>query len=274
MNGVSLVDEDPILLYPQLAALIGPNETIVLSQVHYWIRKNEDAGRNLFDGYTWTYNSYRKWQETAFPFWSVDTVKRAIQSLEGMGLLISIQRRQADRSKWYRIDHARLDELRAEAETHLPTCVPPIGADCPPPSGQLAPVLNRDYTETISETTKSNTCDILLKTAKRSRKEVEIETEEPPLEAAPMRDVSGAVSVAPHSVLPARSQPHSLDARSKNHQGVAIAGAGGRTEAELRRWLSEGPLLSNEDRRKRFEARQAEWDAEQERNGLAVASGP
>lgn len=108
-----LYDERPLVVNPQLAALIGLPEALILQQVHYWLFLNAQAGHNLRDGFYWTYNTYSEWAEQ-FPFYSRNTIIRTINRLERDGLLISASynKRRGDRTKWYRIDYDRL--------THLP----------------------------------------------------------------------------------------------------------------------------------------------------------
>ena len=101
-----LFDSHPLVIVPELAVAVGLNEAIVLQQVHYWLEINMRDGRNYRDGYYWTYASYPKWQEQ-FPFWGVDTIKRTITRLEKSGLLVSaiFNRKDWDKTKWYRIDY-------------------------------------------------------------------------------------------------------------------------------------------------------------------------
>ena len=49
-----------------------------------------------------------------FPFWSVDTIKRAIRRLEDKGYIIataSYNRMKMDKTKWYRINYEKLQVL-------------------------------------------------------------------------------------------------------------------------------------------------------------------
>ena len=55
-----LFSSSPLVIRTELAAEIGLNEAIILQQIRYWEGINRDAGRNLKDGYYWTYNSYRE----------------------------------------------------------------------------------------------------------------------------------------------------------------------------------------------------------------------
>ncbi len=104
ISSAYLFNEHPLVVRPELARVIGLNEAIVIQQVRYWCNKNEEAGHNKHDGYTWTYGSYKFWQQRAFSWWSVHTVRRIFDSLEGSGLLVSgrFNRLPQDRTKWYR----------------------------------------------------------------------------------------------------------------------------------------------------------------------------
>lgn len=91
----------------------GLNKAIFINQLNYWLEINEKADRNFENGYYWVYNTYENWAENDFPFWSVDTVKRVITSLENSGVVISANynRMKMDKTKWYRIDYERLQEI-------------------------------------------------------------------------------------------------------------------------------------------------------------------
>lgn len=107
-----LLDESPLILLPSLAAQLGVNEALILQQFNYWIQ----GSKNEWEGKFWTFNSYSEWRKQ-FPFLSVPTIGRAIRKLERMGLLISKvgpNKKKFDRTKWYRIDQGKFDELFPE----------------------------------------------------------------------------------------------------------------------------------------------------------------
>ncbi len=107
-----LIEESPLTFQPSLAVAIGINEAIVLQQVHYWITNAKNKGYEQ-DGFKWVYNTYAEWKETNFPFWSESTIQRIFTNLEDMGLIVSIQpmKGKYDRTKYYRIDHSKLDTI-------------------------------------------------------------------------------------------------------------------------------------------------------------------
>lgn len=100
-----LISEPPLQVLPSLAVKVGLNEAIVLQQFHYWLQRST----NVRDGYKWVYNSYKEWNKQ-FPFWGLNTLKRAITSLEKSGYLISGNYNKAgfDKTKWYRINYELL----------------------------------------------------------------------------------------------------------------------------------------------------------------------
>jgi hypothetical protein len=134
-----LLNEQPLLIMPQLANAIGLNESIVLQQIHYWLEINRKANVNHKSGHYWTYNTYDKWKEQ-FPFWSVNTVRRIIKSLEDKKLIVygNYNKLKFDRTKWYRIDYERLDMIESHPSAQ---------------NGQMEqPNLSRTIPETKAET--------------------------------------------------------------------------------------------------------------------------
>lgn len=115
-----LLDQQPLLVMPQLAAKIGLNECIILQQIHYWNEINKQAKNNYKDGYYWTFNSITQWQEQ-FPFWSKNTIQRTITNLEKMKLVIvgNYNKLKIDRTKWYRIDYNVLEALENSPFTQI-----------------------------------------------------------------------------------------------------------------------------------------------------------
>lgn len=96
-----LIGGRTLLLLPTLVALVGLNEAIVLQQVRY--RLGDDLRPQVRDGRRWARDPLDRWRERDFPFWEIDTVRRAFQSLEQRGLLRAEQfdKHLRDRTKWY-----------------------------------------------------------------------------------------------------------------------------------------------------------------------------
>ena len=105
-------EKDTLIFRKELACMIGLNEAIILNQVEYWLRKNEEQGNNFIDGRYWVFNTYEDWKKDNFPFMSTATVKRTFTKLEKSGILISANynKMAIDRTKWYSISYEKLQE--------------------------------------------------------------------------------------------------------------------------------------------------------------------
>lgn len=141
-----LINEPPLQVLPSLAVKIGLNEAIVLQQVHYWLERSKTS----INGHLWVYNSVSEWR-TQFPFWSDDTISRALKSLRARGVVIAEQLSPdaRDRSMYYRIDYSALsaiDGIAAECTTAI----------CGNGSSQVAaiPIRSREYTENTPQPPK------------------------------------------------------------------------------------------------------------------------
>jgi DnaD/phage-associated family protein len=113
-----LLDDQPLVILPQLAVAIGLNESIVVQQLHYWLEKSE----NVHDGHKWVYNTYEDWQKQ-FPFWSESTIRRIITKLEKLGIVVAanFNRSRIDKTKWYRIDYDKLAEFTSSSQDEQTT---------------------------------------------------------------------------------------------------------------------------------------------------------
>lgn len=103
-----LYSQQPLVVNPQLAVAIGLNEAIVLQQIHYWATRTKSG--KVHDGRVWIYNTYEQWVEQ-FPFWSQETVKRALTSLRKKGLIdvAQLNKTEHDRTNYYSINHDHSD---------------------------------------------------------------------------------------------------------------------------------------------------------------------
>ncbi len=135
-----LINEPPLQVLPSLAVKVGLNEAIVLQQIHYWL----DRSKTSVNGHLWVYNSVPEWR-TQFPFWSDDTIGRALKSLRARGVVVAEQLSPdaRDRSLYYRIDYSVLSEIDGiDAGCTTATCG----------NGLLQtaaiPIKSRDYTDT------------------------------------------------------------------------------------------------------------------------------
>jgi hypothetical protein len=139
-----LIDEYPLIVLPSLATMIGLNEAIALQQLHYWT-ENPKGGVMMY-GEKWVYNTYEEWQRDNFPFWSVRTTQRVFMSLEAKELVISMQKAEYDRKKYYRVHYANL------ASWNEPDCLNGEFQNGTMEDAKLAPSLTETTIETNSDT--------------------------------------------------------------------------------------------------------------------------
>lgn len=143
-----LIDDYPIQVLPKLAKEVGLNEAIFLQQLHYWLNGKDAKVR---DNRKWIYNTYQDWQKQ-FPFWSLNTIKRAVTSLSKQGLVIKDNFNKAgfDKTIWYSIDYNKLEGVSRRATQNEPTSV----SNWYDGATQNEPTNTIDYTETTTETNK------------------------------------------------------------------------------------------------------------------------
>lgn len=63
-----------------IAAEYGLEEAIIIHHFQHWIEVNKNLNRNLKDGKTWTYQTYKE-IAAHFPYWTEDQVRDIIESL-------------------------------------------------------------------------------------------------------------------------------------------------------------------------------------------------
>ena len=108
--GKLLIDDQPLQVLPSLAEAIGLNESLVLQQIHWLLSRS----KKKVSGKYWVFNTYEEWQEKHFRFFSISTIRRTINRLEELNLLISsteFNQMKVDKTKWYTINYEALDNL-------------------------------------------------------------------------------------------------------------------------------------------------------------------
>jgi hypothetical protein len=115
-----------LVFQPDLAAIIGLEEAVMLQQIHYWLGQ----GGHERDGRRWIYNSYAEWT-AQFPFWNKDKVRRVVEHLRRRGLVRTARynRHSYDHTTWYTIDYDAVAALG----------LPPPPAPLDPPDPPAAP---------------------------------------------------------------------------------------------------------------------------------------
>lgn len=91
-------------LFPALADEIGLNESLLLLQIDFLISISTEDGKPIIrDGRFWTRQSVRELRKKWFPFWSRQTVHRALRSLREKDLIavtLDYNRHAYDKTQW------------------------------------------------------------------------------------------------------------------------------------------------------------------------------
>lgn len=87
-----------------VAKEFGVHAAVLLSNMEYWIAKNEANGKHQHDGLIWTYNS-RKAMEELFPYMSSRQIQYALDKLINEGIIVTGNFNESayDRTLWYAI---------------------------------------------------------------------------------------------------------------------------------------------------------------------------
>lgn len=104
-----LVSGRQLFLSQDLAARIGVEEALFLQHLHYRL---ETHGMEK-EGHMWYRQTYQGWAKQCF-HWNIRKIKRIITKLEHYQIIVSsnkLNNFNTDRSKWYRIDYEKIDEL-------------------------------------------------------------------------------------------------------------------------------------------------------------------
>jgi hypothetical protein len=100
------------------AKKLGVVEATILYNLKFWIAHNKANDKHFYNDRTWTYNSVKAFA-ILFPYLSEKQIRRAIEKLEEMQVIISgnYNTSSYDRSKWY----ALKDEcISTDGQIHLP----------------------------------------------------------------------------------------------------------------------------------------------------------
>lgn len=104
-----LVDGRQLFLSQDLAIRIGIEEALFLQQLYYRL---ETRGMEK-EGHIWYRQTYQGWAKQC-PQWNIRKIKRLVMKLEHYQIIISSNKFNSfktDRSKWYRIDYEKIDQI-------------------------------------------------------------------------------------------------------------------------------------------------------------------
>ena len=122
-----------------VATEIGIIPAILYQNISYWVDKNKANDRNFHDGYYWTFNSVKAFEEL-FPYLTQKQIRSSLDKLEELGIIKTgnYNKLSFDRTKWYTIaKDAESNCLRSKS--HLPTEEIPFA-----PQGRTIPDINTD----------------------------------------------------------------------------------------------------------------------------------
>jgi len=132
----------------------GVNSAIILYSLRFWLKKNRANGKNIHDGYVWTYNSLNAWSDI-FPFFTAKQVRTAIDKLVSCGKVKTgdYSNDRFKRSKYYTIP----DEFRATRDDKTGK------SDLPKRSNRVAQMGKCSYTDIYNNTDNipDNTSDYI-----------------------------------------------------------------------------------------------------------------
>jgi hypothetical protein len=118
-----------------LAVKYGQENSVILSNLCYWIKHNAQNNINFFEGRYWTYNTLSAF-EKQFPYFSVSQIRTILANLKKSGAVLTgnFNKRAFDRTLWYSVPDEvfLIYEGQAEAE-QAP------GADMPDKAAASAP---------------------------------------------------------------------------------------------------------------------------------------
>lgn len=99
------------VIIPELAMEVGFNESIVLMQISFWLT----ISNNLREGKYWTYQTLRDMKEKAFPYWSHETIRRTILSLQKQGYILvgNFNDRTNDKTQWFALEPDKCSSLKS-----------------------------------------------------------------------------------------------------------------------------------------------------------------
>lgn len=95
--------------HTEIAIKYGVEEAVIIYNLAYWITHNKANNKNFYDGYYWTYNSARAFEEL-FPYFNSKKISRLLNKLEEVGAIKSGNYNKVayDRTKWYTIPDEEL----------------------------------------------------------------------------------------------------------------------------------------------------------------------
>ena len=110
-------------------------EALLLQQLHYWLKANEQNPDHIWDGHVWAWNSLSEWAKEV-PIGGEKTISRLFDHLVEMGLVLESQHGGHDRRKSYTIVYAEAEKLSCGQSVHMDKLS--IWTECPDDADKLS----------------------------------------------------------------------------------------------------------------------------------------
>jgi hypothetical protein len=105
------------------AKKFGVIPAVLLYNLRFWVKKNQDNERNFHDGHYWTFNTLKAFTRQ-FPFLSKGQIERGLEALEKKEVIKTGNFDKARRTKWYTVMDMVAPppslEAEQEKEEHFP----------------------------------------------------------------------------------------------------------------------------------------------------------
>ena len=110
-------------------------EALLLQQLHYWLKANEQNPDHIWDGHVWVWNSLGEWA-TAVPVGGEKTISRLFDQLVERRLVLESQHGGHDRRKSYTIVYSEAEKLSCGQSVHMDNLS--IWTECPDDADNLS----------------------------------------------------------------------------------------------------------------------------------------
>lgn len=143
----------------ELAKEYGILEAILMQNIYFWIEKNKANNKHFYDDRYWTYNSRKAFSEM-FPYASEKQIRRALEKLENLNILITgkYNKQWSDRTLWYSFSDVGLSIVQKRqmqlSEKANDKC--PNGQMTNAQEGKAIPYINTDNKTDIKENIKES----------------------------------------------------------------------------------------------------------------------
>lgn len=143
----------------ELAKEYGILEAILMQNIYFWIKKNKANKKHFYDDRYWTYNSRKAFSEM-FPYASEKQIRRALEKLENLNILITgnYNKQWSDRTLWYSFSDIGLSIVQKRqmqlSEKTNDKC--PNGQMTNAQEGKAIPYINTDNKPNIKENIKED----------------------------------------------------------------------------------------------------------------------